>query len=79
LAGWSVSTLAGIGGYQHDQPRFEARAKSFYDAALKPLGYSCLSAGDTSLGYGKDAVALWISLTRSPVKADPASGLHFLL
>ena len=54
-----------------------AIAKSFYDAALKPLGYSCLSAGDTSLGYGKDAVALWITLTRSPVKADPASGLHF--
>ena len=54
-----------------------ARAKSFYDAALKPLGYSCLSAGDTSLGYGKDAVALWVTLTRSPVKADPTSGLHF--
>ena len=54
-----------------------AKAKSFYDAALKPLGYSCLSAGDTSLGYGKDAVALWVSLTRSPVQADQASGLHF--
>ena len=53
------------------------RAKSFYDAALKPLGYSCLSAGDTSLGYGKDTVGLWISLTKSPVKADRASGLHF--
>ena len=38
-----------------------ARTKRFYDAALKPLGYTCLSEGETSLGYGKDAVALWIS------------------
>ena len=54
-----------------------ARTKRFYDAALKPLGYSCLSAGDTSLGYGKDAVAFWISASKSPVPSDPASGLHF--
>jgi len=37
-----------------------AAAKKFYDAALAPLGYSCLSAGATSLGYGKDGVALWV-------------------
>jgi catechol 2,3-dioxygenase-like lactoylglutathione lyase family enzyme len=54
-----------------------ARTRRFYDAALQPLGYSCLSAGDTSLGYGKDAVALWISATDKPVPADAASGLHF--
>jgi catechol 2,3-dioxygenase-like lactoylglutathione lyase family enzyme len=54
-----------------------ARAKSFYDAVLNPLGYSCLSSADTSLGYGKNAVALWLGLTKSPVKADSASGLHF--
>jgi catechol 2,3-dioxygenase-like lactoylglutathione lyase family enzyme len=53
------------------------RTKKFYDAVLQPLGYSCLSSGDTSLGYGKDGVVLWISHTKSPVKADPASGLHF--
>ena len=53
------------------------KAKKFYDAALKPLGYTCLSAGDTSLGYGKDAVALWISASDKPVPADTASGLHF--
>ena len=53
------------------------RAKRFYDAALKPLGYTCLSAGDTSLGYGKDAVALWVSASDKPVPADTASGLHF--
>ena len=32
-------------------------AKRFYDAALKPLGYECLSEGDGSLGYGHRAIA----------------------
>jgi catechol 2,3-dioxygenase-like lactoylglutathione lyase family enzyme len=54
-----------------------ARAKAFYDAALGPLGYTCLSAGDTSLGYGGRAVAFWLSLSERPVVADPASALHF--
>jgi catechol 2,3-dioxygenase-like lactoylglutathione lyase family enzyme len=54
-----------------------ARTKRFYDAALKPLGYTCLSEGETSLGYGRDAVAFWISATDKPVLADTASGLHF--
>lgn len=54
-----------------------AKTKAFYDAALKPLGYSCLSAGEGSLGYGKDAVAFWIGVTKQPVPADPNSGLHF--
>jgi catechol 2,3-dioxygenase-like lactoylglutathione lyase family enzyme len=54
-----------------------ARAKAFYDAALKPLGFTCLSAGETSLGYGRQHVALWIGLSKKPVKADMASGLHF--
>ena len=30
-----------------------ARTKRFYDAALKPLGYKCLSEGEGSLGYGR--------------------------
>jgi catechol 2,3-dioxygenase-like lactoylglutathione lyase family enzyme len=54
-----------------------ARTKHFYDAALQLLGYSCLSEGDGSLGYGRDAVAFWISRTERPVPADDASGLHF--
>lgn len=54
-----------------------ARAKSFYDAALKPLGYKCLSESEGSLGYGKDAVELWLGVTGKPVPADKASGLHF--
>jgi catechol 2,3-dioxygenase-like lactoylglutathione lyase family enzyme len=47
-----------------------ARARKFYDAALKPLGYSCLSESEGSLGYGSDAVALWIGRSEHPVPAD---------
>jgi catechol 2,3-dioxygenase-like lactoylglutathione lyase family enzyme len=54
-----------------------ARTRRFYDAALTPLGYRCLSAGETSLGYGRDAVALWISTVERPVPPDHGSGLHF--
>ncbi|GIL04932.1 MAG: lyase [Betaproteobacteria bacterium] len=54
-----------------------AAAKRFYDAALKPLGYTCLSEGSTSLGYGRDGVAFWIGATEHPVPADMRSGLHF--
>lgn len=54
-----------------------AKAKSFYDAALTPLGYTCLSSSEGSLGYGHKSVQLWISATTQPVVADPNSGLHF--
>jgi len=54
-----------------------AKAKSFYDAALAPLGYTCLSESSGSLGYGRDTVALWISTSERPVPADANSGLHF--
>ena len=56
-----------------------ARSKKFYDAALKPLGYSRLSDGETSLGYGDKSVALWLGATQKPVKSDMESGLHFCL
>jgi catechol 2,3-dioxygenase-like lactoylglutathione lyase family enzyme len=54
-----------------------ARSKRFYDAALKPLGYTCRSEGEGSLGYGADNVALWILQSSRPVPADKDSGLHF--
>ncbi len=54
-----------------------ARSKTFYDAALKPLGFSLLSDGESSLGYGEKAVQLWLGATQKPVKADMDSGLHF--
>jgi catechol 2,3-dioxygenase-like lactoylglutathione lyase family enzyme len=52
-------------------------ARRFYDAALGPLGYGCLTAGPDMLGYGSKAVGLWISPTDRPVPADTGSGLHF--
>lgn len=52
-------------------------AKRFYDAALKPLGYTCLHEFDGTLGYGDKAAGLWVSAAESPVPADPKSGLHF--
>ena len=55
-----------------------AEAKKFYDAALKPLGYECLSSGDGYAGYGAGKrVELWLGETDHPVKADKRSGLHF--
>jgi catechol 2,3-dioxygenase-like lactoylglutathione lyase family enzyme len=51
--------------------------KQFYDAALKPLGFTCLSESPGSLGYGAENVKLWISETGRPVPADTDSGLHF--
>lgn len=54
-----------------------ARAKVFYDAALKPIGCECLSDGQSMLGYGREGVALWIEAVARPVVPDPQSGLHF--
>ena len=54
-----------------------ARTKAFYDAALAPLGFTCLSSGETSLGYGAENVRFWIGQTNRPVPADRDSGLHF--
>ena len=52
-------------------------SKRFYDAALKPLGYSCLSQSPGSLGYGARAVQLWVNDAGLPVRAEAESGLHF--
>lgn len=52
------------------------RTRKFYDAVLKPLGYSCLSEGEGSLGYGKVQVQLWTNVTAKPIKPDLKSGLH---
>jgi catechol 2,3-dioxygenase-like lactoylglutathione lyase family enzyme len=52
------------------------RTKRFYDAALQPLGYNCLSEDATSLGYGGGQVGLWIGVVDRPVPPDDASNLH---
>jgi catechol 2,3-dioxygenase-like lactoylglutathione lyase family enzyme len=55
------------------------RSKRFYDAALEPLGYKCLRAARTLMGYGygRDSIALWVVQAEHPVPADEKSGLHF--
>ena len=37
-----------------------ARAGRFYDMALAPLGMARKYDSETSLGYGRDAIGLWI-------------------
>jgi catechol 2,3-dioxygenase-like lactoylglutathione lyase family enzyme len=56
-----------------------AAAKRFYDAALGPLGYKCLSESPGGLGYGGKEAVFWIVETESPVAAHDKSGLHFCL
>jgi catechol 2,3-dioxygenase-like lactoylglutathione lyase family enzyme len=55
------------------------RSKRFYDAALEPLGYKCLRAAKSLVGYGygRDSIALWLFQAERPVPADERSGLHF--
>jgi catechol 2,3-dioxygenase-like lactoylglutathione lyase family enzyme len=53
------------------------RAGKFYDAVLKPLGYTRLSDGDTALGYGEQSSSLWLLKSKKPVKPELESGLHF--
>ena len=52
-------------------------SKRFDDAALAPLGNTCLSHAPGSLGYGNGAVSLWVNEAARPVAADRDSGLHF--
>lgn len=53
------------------------RSGKFYDAALKPLGYTRLSDSESSVGYGAKQPMLWIGVAKKPVKPDMESGLHF--
>ncbi len=53
------------------------RTKRFYDATLGALGYDCLSADESSLGYGKGSVGLWIGAVPAPVPSNSDSNLHF--
>jgi catechol 2,3-dioxygenase-like lactoylglutathione lyase family enzyme len=55
------------------------RSRAFYDAALAPLGYRCIRAARTLVGYGyrADSISFWIATAERPVPADEKSGLHF--
>ncbi len=54
-------------------------SKRFYDTVLEPLGYKCVRAARTLLGYGygRDTIAFWVASAERPVPADEKSGLHF--
>jgi len=54
------------------------RSRRFYDAVLEPLGYKCLRAARSMMGYGygRDSIALWVFQAERPVPADEKSGLH---
>ena len=52
------------------------RSKTFYDAALRPLGVTCLHESDSALGYGSVRPMLWMLRVERPVPSDPESGLH---
>ena len=55
------------------------RSKRFYDAVLEPLGYNCLRAARSLVGYGygRHTISFWIGQAERPVPADERSGLHF--
>ena len=48
----------------------------FYDAVLKPLGFTRLYDGAAGLGYGAKNPRFWVEQVARPVPADPESGLH---
>jgi catechol 2,3-dioxygenase-like lactoylglutathione lyase family enzyme len=55
------------------------KARRFYDAALAPLGYRCLSEDGSALGYGAERPEFWVLAVAKPVPAEPQSGLHLCL
>lgn len=54
-----------------------AKARRFYDAALKPLGYKCLFESSEYCGYGAKKPEFWLLAVEQPVPPNDASGLHF--
>jgi len=51
--------------------------KHFYDVALEPFGYKCLSQNAKWLGYRREAIALWIGAAERPIPPDDKWRLHF--
>src|SRR5260370_35235470 len=54
-----------------------AKTRSFYDAALKPLGYKCVAEGSGYVYYGVKSPEFGILAVKHPVPANAESGLHF--
>ena len=53
------------------------RSKRFYDAVLEPLGYKCLRAARSLLGYGygRDSIAFWVvhRVSKAPSRTTTAT------
>ena len=56
-----------------------AKSRAFYDAVLAPLGYRCIRAAKSlvGFGYGADSISFWVVSAERPVPPDAKSGLHF--
>jgi catechol 2,3-dioxygenase-like lactoylglutathione lyase family enzyme len=54
-----------------------AKARNFYDAALKALGYKCQAEGSGYAYYGAKGPEFGIMAVKHPVPANAESGLHF--
>ena len=54
-------------------------SRAFYDAAPAPLGYRCIRAARSMVGYGygTETISFWVVSAERPVPADDRSGLHF--
>jgi catechol 2,3-dioxygenase-like lactoylglutathione lyase family enzyme len=55
------------------------KSRAFYDAALARLGYRCIRAARSlvGFGYGVDSISFWVVSAERPVAPDERSGLHF--
>ncbi|MBI1208431.1 MAG: VOC family protein [Azospirillum sp.] len=50
------------------------RAKTFYDAALAPLGYQRMMDFGHAAGYGREHCQFWLGVPEEG--ADPGAGVH---
>jgi catechol 2,3-dioxygenase-like lactoylglutathione lyase family enzyme len=56
-----------------------ARAATFYERALAPLGLSRLVTRSAMVGFGKAYPELWINLRAGMARVSPDSGVHLCL
>ncbi|HTN96537.1 MAG TPA: VOC family protein [Nordella sp.] len=56
-----------------------AKSKTFYNAALAPLGYTCLFESDGMIGYGDEAPVLYLIRPFDGAKAGGGNGTMLAL
>jgi catechol 2,3-dioxygenase-like lactoylglutathione lyase family enzyme len=55
------------------------RATAFYDAVLKPLGFTRLETRPATVGFGKSYAEFWLNLRRDLTPFAPDNGAHVAL